>query len=280
MKKYLLFFLSTPLFPVAHAQTDSAVATATYKLSHLVDTTQPGNPFISKKLLLLGSTTTVYMNDPATAGPRLLTIDGVAQPLQPVTMEQMFRMAGSMFRDMAGGVLTAVNSAGGKTFLVEETTPIDWKIAQDTKEILGLTCQKATGHFRGRDYEVWFTSQLPYNSGPWKLNGLPGLILEASDVKKEVVFTIESFQSQQLARTVIAYPPNATKVSKKEFTAYQDAIMKDRRATVGSSAVISPNGNITVSGTVSPGVSLRSSDGKPMRKMNNPMEKEEIVRNN
>ena len=63
----------------------------------------------------------------------------------------------------------------------EEVTPIEWQLSPEQEVILGYNCQKATGTFRGREWQVWFTYDIPYNYGPWKLGGLPGLILKAED---------------------------------------------------------------------------------------------------
>ena len=65
---------------------------------------------------------------------------------------------------------------------------IDWKIQEDTISIGNFKCKKAIGDFRGRSYIVWFTEEIPLPYGPWKLYGLPGLILQAEDTEK--MFTV------------------------------------------------------------------------------------------
>lgn len=57
-----------------------------------------------------------------------------------------------------------------------------WVITKETKKISTYQCIKATTNYRGRDWEVWFTTDLVFSFGPWKLHGLPGLILEAKSV--------------------------------------------------------------------------------------------------
>lgn len=66
----------------------------------------------------------------------------------------------------------------------EENVPqIKWQLTDETKTIGKYQSKKAIGKFRGRTYTVWFTEEIPINVGPWKLNGLGGLILEATDDK-------------------------------------------------------------------------------------------------
>jgi GLPGLI family protein len=68
--------------------------------------------------------------------------------------------------------------------ILTETLPvISWEIKPEYKTLSDLRCQKAVGYFRGRTYTVWFTEAIPISFGPWKLQGLPGLILEAKDDK-------------------------------------------------------------------------------------------------
>jgi len=64
-----------------------------------------------------------------------------------------------------------------------------WTMTDSTREVLGYTCQQATADFRGRRWTAWFTTDIPISDGPWKLGGLPGLILEAYDEGQQHVFT-------------------------------------------------------------------------------------------
>lgn len=75
------------------------------------------------------------------------------------------------------------------TYLIKEKVPaLSWEIGKETKKINNYVCQSATAQYGGRKYTAWFTTDIPLKFGPWKLQGLPGLILEATDDKNEVQF--------------------------------------------------------------------------------------------
>ncbi|MFT4092683.1 MAG: GLPGLI family protein [Niabella sp.] len=76
-----------------------------------------------------------------------------------------------------------------KAFIVSDSIKKPhWVIGKQTKQAGNFKCQDAYTHFYGRDYTVWFTNEIPVSYGPWKLNGLPGLILEAISGDGEVKF--------------------------------------------------------------------------------------------
>ncbi len=73
--------------------------------------------------------------------------------------------------------------------LVEDIYPdLRWTITEEQKVIADYTCVKATVSYRGRDWTAWFTPEIPLAVGPWKLHGLPGLILEAYDATGECTY--------------------------------------------------------------------------------------------
>ena len=72
----------------------------------------------------------------------------------------------------------------GTHYLITENITIpEWTLCEDTTSILGMECKKATTNFRGRYWEVWYTEEIPISQGPWKLCGLPGMILKANSPK-------------------------------------------------------------------------------------------------
>lgn len=79
-----------------------------------------------------------------------------------------------------------------------------WQIENQTKEISGYKCQKATTHYLGRDWIAYFTPEIPISQGPWKLWGLPGLIIEATDKNNFFKFTLIGFEELQ-SRTPIIF---------------------------------------------------------------------------
>lgn len=69
-----------------------------------------------------------------------------------------------------------------KVFKYEEDMECPkWEILDGDSIIYDYKCQKAQTKFRGRTWTVWFTPEIPISDGPWKLYGLPGVILKAND---------------------------------------------------------------------------------------------------
>jgi GLPGLI family protein len=63
----------------------------------------------------------------------------------------------------------------------EETPDIAWTLTDDTLTVSGYLCQQATATHRGVEWHVWYTEEIPSSAGPWRLRGLPGLIVKAEN---------------------------------------------------------------------------------------------------
>ena len=119
-----------------------------------------------------------------------------------------------------------------------------WEISEEKQEILGYNCQKAVAQYYGREWTVWFTTEIPFSDGPWKLHGLPGLILQAEDAAREFIFTcIELRETKasiaiakkkyivcskdELDKLEIEYRTNDTKFRKKRDMPYAKPVSEE-----------------------------------------------------
>lgn len=61
-----------------------------------------------------------------------------------------------------------------------ESRPVqDWKLQDGDSIVCGYLCHKAETQYRGRKWYVCYAPDIPVGEGPWKLRGLPGMILYA-----------------------------------------------------------------------------------------------------
>jgi len=79
------------------------------------------------------------------------------------------------------------------------TDQITWNISGETKQVQQYTLQKATAKFGGRNWVAWFSREIPFNEGPFKFSGLPGLVFEIYDTGKNFIYNL--IKSQELPDT-------------------------------------------------------------------------------
>ncbi len=86
----------------------------------------------------------------------------------------------SFYKDYLIDSIYYTNTIIFKNFPTKDPIKIfKWKLENESKNILGYKCQKATTQHFGRSYSAYFTTELGFNhGGPWKFDGLPGVILE------------------------------------------------------------------------------------------------------
>ncbi|MCI3936073.1 GLPGLI family protein [Chryseobacterium aahli] len=66
-------------------------------------------------------------------------------------------------------------------YKVIDDRKLNWKILPDKEKIGEFNTQKAITQFAGRNWIAWFTTDIPFQDGPYKFNGLPGLIVKIED---------------------------------------------------------------------------------------------------
>jgi GLPGLI family protein len=270
MKKLLI--ISTLLIAIAasaSAQTDTAQVLIHYKFTHVRDTTNRDHPYTENMALYIGKNSSAYRSydnvlEQAEAKKQLQAAIA-SSPDGNVSIRRNRRGSASEYFEFPNEKkLARKEPLVMDSYLIEDAMPtIDWKISSDTATFGGLHCQKATGHFKGRDYMAWFCPDMPLHVGPWKFNGLPGVIVQAYDAKKDVQFMFDGVEKvvivpkadEKLAEpkndgpgprmitiggddgtdpNIIQIPKNGIKTTDKEFSKLQAALRKDPDAFVQS----------------------------------------------
>lgn len=134
-------------------------------------------------------------------------------------MEMLF------YRNYPEGKTTYCEETLGDPFRIVEPLEIPtWEmVADSTKRILDYDCQMARCAFKGRVWTAWFAPDVPLDNGPWKLNGLPGLVLRAYDSRMQFVFDCVGMKQEDGTKD-ICYDTSLDTYSSatmKEFVEYQ-----------------------------------------------------------
>lgn len=69
-------------------------------------------------------------------------------------------------------------------FSYDDDVKLTWNILSDKQKIGAYNAQKATTEFGGRKWIAWFSTDIPFQDGPYKFYGLPGLIVKIEDADK------------------------------------------------------------------------------------------------
>lgn len=83
-----------------------------------------------------------------------------------------------IYKTLKKGIFFSKERIMSNFYLVEDNVGIfEWSLKNNFKDILGYKCQEAQVNYRGRTYKAFFTTKIPFSTGPWKFGGLPGAIL-------------------------------------------------------------------------------------------------------
>lgn len=275
----IAFLLSLFAGQLMAQDADPVLATINYEFVHTNDTNDRENPYKEEMVVYIGQHSSVYKNrslgdlierNKLSSGSNYnrLNFNRTGDHISQGEFYLYAKEKRAFWIESDYGLRTH--------FLIKADFPaIDWRIEDEVKEIGGYSCQKAIGAFGGRIYSVWFTSEIPVPYGPWKLHGLPGLILQAEDNKREVIFTYQGFDKAQHKRMSIEIPRNTVITTFDKLNRTQNAFA-DNESLKGSDGNMvrynAENKELTEAEFAAGKEENKRNREKRMSKMNNPLE--------
>lgn len=159
----------------------------------------------------------------------------------------------------------------------ESTDVMNWKVENETKTIDKWIAQKATTSFGGRIWTAWFINEIPISEGPYKFNGLPGLIVEVNDTKDNFNFKLVKIEKHKITNPEIVetvFKNRPLKISYKKYVEmlkayYNDPYSEFRNMKEGTWKIGMTGSEIT---TIAGLNKLTKETQEYLRKNNNPIE--------
>lgn len=243
MKQLLIIILVLSSLATTAQQTDKVLGKLYYTFRHMTDTAQPTVFREENMALYIGANITSYFS-----------LDQFKKDsLRVIQQEQ----GGGMVIDTRGRKTNntrilfdksqqkmVVSEVLIKRYYYEDIYPaIQWRITDDVKEIGGLKCTRAEGEFKGRTYYAWFTTAVALSGAPWKLAGLPGLVMEAYDSKKQVYFLFAGMENNKdTALTISTVPAEGIKTTKADLAKMREAALNDPVGFINNAAADAGSG--------------------------------------
>ncbi|ROI05503.1 MULTISPECIES: GLPGLI family protein [unclassified Chryseobacterium] len=123
-------------------------------------------------------------------------------------------------------------------YKIREDKKPEWKILPDQQKIGTYNAQKAVTSFGGREWTAWFTQEIPFQDGPYKFYGLPGLIVKIEDatgshsmtlVGNKTLKSLDEEKDMQLPENVkvLGIGGKEIEVSKEQFKKAWKAYVND-----------------------------------------------------
>ena len=223
---FVLFTLNT--FAQDLQSIDSTKWLCTYNYDFLLDSTNNNSRRNDQMYLQIGSHLSkftcalFFLTDSAlylTQGKNLDLSTAVAEVRKSTngvrsSTLSMYRI----YKNFPGKGLVTFNAFDDQHYKVEQPMKMKWNLlTQKDTVIFGYSCQMACTSYAGRDWVAWYSLQIPLADGPYKFNGLPGLILKISDTKNQHCFTLNAIKKVTYDQPILRSPRISVDITAEEY---------------------------------------------------------------
>ncbi len=250
---------------------DDVLLTVQYELSWLPDTLHTDKKMNETMMLKIGKKNSVFYSYASFLTDSILEIDKRNGADLEVIQNHMKmytpKVSYKIFKNHPAGKTTYMDQLAMNRFMCQEKAILpEWTMTEDTLTIHSYVCRKAVCNLYGRTYEAWFTPEIPRSEGPWKLQGLPGLILKAEDTEGHYKFECTGISQNKDEEDKIMYSEDGHQpISRKELNKMYTRFAAD---PIGYMTSAAPNVKVI----------MKTEDGRPASNPkntpHNPIERE------
>lgn len=125
-------------------------------------------------------------------------------------------------------------------YFYKEPCELSWTILEEEDSVLGYPCNRAKTEYGGRTWIVSYSVDIPETNGPWKLKGLPGLILKAESengIHRFIPLAIFPVEAQEIT---YFQDKKDVAVKRDKFIALRNRLKTDKRWAQNPGYYLSP----------------------------------------
>lgn len=175
-------------------------------------------PFTEQMLLQVGPNRSAFYSYQAYQTDSVVT--AALQRGEAVNINMSSRVSWKLYKNYPeAGQTTFMDKVANDRYAVTEPTEVPhWQLVPDSADhILGYAVHLAKTHFKGREWLAWYASDIPIDNGPWKLQGLPGLILKACDTAHEYCFDVAALRNISQPKAMTCKKQGYAPIKRKEL---------------------------------------------------------------
>ncbi len=154
-----------------------------------------------------------------------------------------------LFKDYANNYLLYEERLGQDNLVMkEELSLFKWTTINEKDTILGYPCKTAMAEFRGREYKAHYTAELKYTAAPWKVHGLPGVVLRLATTDEVLCYEATWLgildEQAQIVNPFEHKEPIGYNEFCKRYKTYQKEVVKKREKRAEQQGRILPKSYI------------------------------------
>jgi GLPGLI family protein len=134
----------------------------------------------------------------------------------------------TIYTDVAASKAVTQKEVYGEMLLLSDSTrKIDWKITDETRDILGYACRRANAIIMDSIYVVaFYAEKIPVSGGPETFNGLPGMILQVALPHENISWVATKITDAAVQPSTLVPPKKGKPTTSKDFRALLEKLLK------------------------------------------------------
>jgi GLPGLI family protein len=217
MKKVIIFMIIYSCTFQLTGQNNNETFTAnyrvTYRLEYYSDSTNIDNKLLEDFYLFIGEDKSKFISRNKWIKDSILSTAAKNFNGSHIDMSKRktpkTKFYEIILKDYKNKQIKVSDRIAGDVFLyTENIAPYVWEVKKDKKTVNEFKVQKAITNFAGREYEAWFTEEIPITQGPYKFDGLPGLIIQISDTENHYNYQLISFKKLKAKKGIEDFDNN------------------------------------------------------------------------